>query len=121
MNNTQLDKLVEKLGVDSEIVEQAIGANDFFNKTEFTPEEVYLLRTYSKYLLALEDVEEAKNAFKYTDGEESVDKSNVYDQVRRTANDLLGTWRQARSSYDAKSSGTRSFATIRRRARFLNE
>lgn len=121
MNNTQLDELVEKLGVDSEIVVEAINANGFFDLMEFTAQEVYLLKTYIDYLIAMEDVKEAQHAFKYTDGEESVDKSNVYDQVRRTANDLSGKWRAAKSAYDAKTSGTKSFFTLRKRARFLDE
>ena len=121
MNNTQLDELVEKLGVDGEIVEEAINANGFFDKEEFNAQEVYLLRLYVDYLAALEDVKVAQHSFKYTDGEESVDKSNVYDQVRRTANDLMGKWRQAKTDYDAKDSGTKSFFTLRKRARFLDE
>ena len=121
MNNTQLDELVEKLGVDSEIVEEAINANGFFDFTEFTAQEVYLLKTYIDYLVALELVKESQEYFKYTDGEESVDKSKVYDQVRRTANDLLTIWRNAKSDYDAKDSGTKSFFTMRKRARFLDE
>lgn len=121
MNNTQLDELVEKLGVDSEIVEEAINANGFFDFTEFTAQEVYLLKTYIDYLAALELVKESQEYFKYTDGEESVDKSKVYDQVRRTANDLLTIWRNAKSDYDAKDSGTKSFFTMRKRARFLDE
>lgn len=121
MNNTQLDELVEKLGVDGEIVEEAINANGFFDKKEFSAQEVYLLRLYVDYLAALEDVKDAQHAFRYTDGEESVDKSNVYDQVRRTANDVMGKWRQAKADYDAKDSGTNSFFTLRKRARFLDE
>lgn len=121
MNNTQLDELVEKLGVDGGIVEDAINANGFFDKKEFSAQEVYLLRLYVDYLAAMEDVKDAQYAFKYTDGEESVDKSKVYDQVRRTANDLLTIWRNAKSDYDAKDSGTKSFFTMRKRARFLDE
>lgn len=121
MNNTQLDELVEKLGVDSGIVEEAINANGFFDFTEFTAQEVYLLKTYIDYLAALELVKESQEYFKYTDGEESVDKSKVYDQVRRTANDLLTIWRNAKADYDAKDSGTKSFFTLRKRARFLDE
>lgn len=118
---TYLDELVEKLGVDSLIVEEAINANGFFDKKEFSAQEVYLLRLYVDYLAALEDVKDAQHAFKYTDGEESVDKSNVYDQVRRTANDVMGKWRQAKSDYDAKTSGNKAFFTLRKRARFLDE
>lgn len=121
MKTVHFDLLSSELEASEPIITAAIAANSFFGKEEFDPQEMYLLRTYIDYLDALELVKETQEYFKYTDGEESVDKSKVYDQVRRTANDLLTIWRNAKADYDAKDSGTKSFFTMRKRARFLDE
>lgn len=121
MKTVHIEFLSTELEASEPIITAAIAANGFFDKVEFDPQEMYLLRTYIEYLDALELVKESQEYFKYTDGEESVDKSKVYDQVRRTANDLLTIWRNAKTEYDAKSSGTKSFFTMRKRARFLDE
>lgn len=118
---TVIENITAELSTSSSIVEKAINANGFFTLTELDAEEINLVEMYAEYLIAMEDVKEQRRAFKYTDGEESVDKSNSFDQYRRYANDLLGMYNSARRAYDDAKSGANSFFTIRGRAGVLDE
>lgn len=114
-------KLAYELAVDESVVSRAIHANGFSIDADFDSEQENLIRMYVDYLIALEDAKEARLAFKYADGEESVDKSRIFDQYRKYANDLKDAWEDVKKAYDKSLGGKGSFFTIRTRAGFLDE
>lgn len=118
---TIIEGIAAEIGVDRSIVEKAVKANGFFDKSTLDAEEENLVALYAEYLEAMVDVKEQRRAFKYTDGEESIDKSNAFDQYRRYANDLFSMYTSARRAYDDARSGTQSFFKIRGRAGVLDE
>lgn len=116
-----VDSLAIELSVDKAIVERAVLTNGFSIDTDFDNRQANLIRMYVDYLQALEDARQARVAFKYADGEEAVDKSRVFDQYRKFANDLKDSWEEAKKAYDKDLVGKGSFFTIRNRAGFLDE
>lgn len=116
-----MSKLAYELAVDESVVSRAIHANGFSIDADFDSEQENLIRMYVDYLLALEDAKEARLAFKYADGEEAVDKSRVFDQYRKFANDLKDSWEDVKKAYDKSLVGKDSFFMIRNRAGFLDE
>lgn len=111
-------ELAAELAVEVEVVEQAVIANGFSTDDSFDARQKHLISAYVDYLIAMEDAREQRIAFKYTDGEESVDKTGVYDQYRRYALDLLGAWREAKRQYDDEmDGGSESFFMVRPRDR----
>ncbi|UBH21878.1 hypothetical protein LAU42_08870 [Macrococcus armenti] len=112
--------LATKLEVEQSIVERAVLANGFSIDLDYTTPQENLITMYTEYLLAKEDEKNARLAFKYQDGEESVDKSEIYDQYRKYANDLRRDWSEAKALYDDEFSGSHSFFTIRKRAPHLD-
>lgn len=112
--------LATKLEVEQSIVERAVLANGFSIDLDYTASQENLITMYTEYLLAKEDEKNARLAFKYQDGEESVDKSEIYDQYRKYANDLRRDWSEAKALYDDEFSGRHSFFTIRKRAPHLD-
>lgn len=118
-----LDELIASIDAEEEKIVKAIIANDFSldSGTEYDEKKVSLVEAYVDYLVAREEAKEVRIAFKYTDGEESVDKSGIYDQYRRYANDMLAHWRDMKNAYDKRNAGLTSFFTVRKRAGYLNE
>ncbi|MCU7556537.1 hypothetical protein [Macrococcus capreoli] len=116
-----LANLSEDLNVEESIVKRAAITNGFSIDSDYDEKQENLIRMYVDYLLALEDAKKARIAFKYADGEESVDKSRLFDQYRRFANDLYGAWEDVKKAYDKELSGQHSFFMLRNRAGFLDE
>lgn len=115
-----LDELTTELGVDKAVVKKAVQANGFPTDGTFEGEQTHLITLYVDYLEAMDEAKEQRRAFKYTDGEESVDKSKIYDQFRRHAMDLFSAWSSAKRDYDNSQKGLDSFFTIRSRAGVLD-
>lgn len=116
-----IEDIVESYGIERVVAEKAVLANGFPLDGDFEGEEYHLITLYLDYLEAMEDSKEARRSFQYTDGEESVNKSKVYDQYRRYAMDLFGAWSSAKRDYDQSKRGLDSFFTIRGRAGVLDE
>lgn len=92
-------ELAAKYGVESTVVEQAVTANGF-TISQVDDSNEYLVAKYIDYLKAVEEAKEVRDYFKYSDGEESVDKSRIYDNYRKHYNDLLAVWKDAKELYD---------------------
>lgn len=106
--------------VSEEVVERSFKANDVpANSERIDPEIENLVALYVDYLTALSDAKESREYFKYTDGEESVDKSKVYDNYRRYAQDVYNAWRSARSEY-RQQMRQGGFYKLRKRASWLD-
>lgn len=114
------DELSAELGLEAKVLDSAILANGFSSDDDFDAPKQNLVNMYADYLIAMEDAKEQRLAFKYMDGEESVDKSKVYEQYRRYAIDLLNLWRDQKKAYDDSFSGKDSFFSLRTRAGFLD-
>lgn len=116
-----IEMLATDLNVEKNLVVQAVISNGFsLDSEEFTDYEIYLIRLYIDYLSAMIELKNVRNAFKYTDGEESVDKSNVYEQHRKYAQDLFDLWKIAKDDFDKNTNNSSSFYTFRRRAGYIN-
>lgn len=114
------NELQSELGIEKDKLEIAVTTNGFSIDSDIDARQKGLIVMYIDYLTAQEDAREARKAFKYLDGEESVDKSKVFDQYRRYAMDLYNAWNSAKRDYDEDMSGSGSYFTIRKRAGFLN-
>lgn len=94
-----INELVEKYSVEEAIVSRAIVANGF-TITDIDDSNEYLVAMYIDYLVAEESAKKARDAFRYTDGEETVDKSKVFENYRRHYMDLFNVWKDAKKIYD---------------------
>jgi len=115
-----IEELAIRYEVDESMVARAIVANGF------TPSDVdesneYLVKMHVEYLIAMKEADEVRNSFSYQDGEESVNKSSVYDNYRRHFKDLETAWKEAKNLYD-RSKHEEAFGNfhIRRRAPHLD-
>lgn len=115
-----INEIVEKYSLDREQVTDAVLSNGFSTSADLDERQVHLVRQYVDYLEALADAKEQRIAFKYVDGEESVDKSDVFNQYRRHANDLYAKWSDSKRLYDRELNGKSSYFTVRKRAGFLD-
>lgn len=116
-----IDTLATELNVEKNIVVQAVISNGFsLDSEDYTEYQKYLIQLYTDYLQAMIELKSVRNAFKYTDGEESVDKSNVYEQHRKYAQDLFDLWKNAKDDFDKNTNNSSSFYTFRRRAGYIN-
>lgn len=128
MANLTLDEYIEEFvvryGSKEEVVKKSFNANNItptsFKDGFLDPREENIVALYIEYLEALAHANEAIDFFKYTDGEESVDKSKVYDQRRRVAQDLYIAWRNAKLDLRRDNFNTGSFFKMRKRASWLD-
>lgn len=111
-----IDEIIERHGVKEDVAEKAVLANGFPIDGEFEGAEYHLITLYLDYLEAMDEAKAQRGNFQYTDGEESVNKSGVYDKYRRYAMDLFSAWSSAKRDYDNANRGLDSFYTIRGRA-----
>lgn len=113
-----------RYGSDPETVQKAFNANNIalkdFENGFLEPSLENIVSLYIEYLEALAYAKEATDFFKYTDGEESIDKSDVYEQRRRVAQDLYIAWRNAFNDYKKQNQNTGSFFKLRKRASWLD-
>lgn len=115
-----IDELIEEYGVERQVAVKAVRANGFQVDATFDGDQYHLITLYLDYLEAMDEAKEQRRAFKYTDGEESVDKSGVYDKFRRYAMDLFSAWTSAKRDYDNANRGLDSFYTVRGRHGAIN-
>jgi len=76
------------------IVEEALLVSGFQvdYASDYSPKDVSLAGLYIRYLVMMNEANEAAYGFKYTDGEEGIDKTSVNDNMRRTAQMWYERW-----------------------------
>lgn len=116
-----LDEIVKKYSLDREQVVDAVLSNGFSTSATLDERQVNLVKQYVAYLEALADAKEQRKAFKYVDGEEAIDKSDIFNQYRRHANDLYNVWTANKRAYEKELNGKSSYFTVRNRAGWLDE
>src|SRR5699024_1184544 len=119
-----VEEFSSRCGSDPETVQKAFNAHNIalkdFENGFLEPTLENIVSLYIEYLEALAYAKEATDFFKYTDGEESIDKSDVYEQRRRVAQDLYIAWRNASSDYKKQNQNIGSFFKLRKRASWLD-
>lgn len=90
----RITDIMDRYDFTLEVTEEALLASGFpvDEELDYKKEEVYLAKLYGKYLTLLELASVESNSFKYTDGEEAVDKTLVPDNYRRTATLWYDRW-----------------------------
>lgn len=116
-----LEELVYKFDSDETTVTRSIVANNF--KLEDVDENNdFLIGMYIDYLKALAEANEIKDSFRFQDGEEMVDKSNLFQNHRRLYMDLFQAWKDAKTEYERATHQSQFGAFhLRQRAGFLDE
>lgn len=116
-----LEELVYKFDSDETTVTRSIVANNF--KLEDVDENNdFLIGMYIDYLKALAEANEIKDSFRFQDGEEMVDKSNLFQNHRRLYMDLFRAWKDAKTEYERATHQSQFGAFhLRQRAGFLDE
>lgn len=117
----ELTELVDKFDSDTATVTRSIVANNF--KLEDVDENNdFLIGMYIDYLKALAEANEIKDSFRFQDGEEMVDKSNLFQNHRRLYMDLFQAWKDAKTEYERATHQSQFGAFhLRQRAGFLDE
>lgn len=117
----ELAELVDKFDSDTATVTRSIVANNF--KLEDVDENNdFLIGMYIDYLKALAEANEIKDSFRFQDGEEMVDKSNLFQNHRRLYMDLFQAWKDAKTEYERATHQSQFGAFhLRQRAGFLDE
>ncbi|AMQ66679.1 hypothetical protein FDG96_gp20 [Bacillus phage Mgbh1] len=89
-----INEIAEKLNTSQEIVEESLEASGFpvDPSRKYSSREVHVTTLYVRYLTLMIEANEASHGFKYTDGEEGVDKTLVSDNLRRTAQMWYNRW-----------------------------
>lgn len=92
----RITDIMERYGFTLEVTEESLLASGFpvDEELDYKKEEVQLVYLYGKYLTLMERASEESNSFKYTDGEEAVDKTLVPDNYRRTARLWYDRWHE---------------------------
>lgn len=115
-----IEELAEEFGVEVREVRKAITANGFAI-SEVSENSKHLIELYLDYLKAETEASEMRDAFKYQDGEEQVDKSKVYENYRKHYMDLYDKWQRAKQDFlDSRSKDEGSSFHLRKRAEFLD-
>ena len=77
---------------------------------------------YIDYLKALDEANEIKDSFRFQDGEEMIDKSNLFQNHRRLYMDLFQAWKDAKTEYSRATHQAQFGAFhLRQRAGFLDD
>lgn len=118
---TTLEELVYKFDSDETTVTRSIVANNF--KLEDVDENNdFLIGMYIDYLKALAEANEIKDSFRFQDGEEMIDKSNLFQNHRRLYMDLFRAWKDAKTEYERATHQSQFGAFhLRQRAGFLDD
>ena len=118
---TTLEELVYKFDSDETTVTRSVVANNF--KLEDVDENNdFLIGMYIDYLKALAEANEIKDSFRFQDGEEMIDKSNLFQNHRRLYMDLFQAWKDAKTEYERATHQSQFGAFhLRQRAGFLDE
>lgn len=114
-----IEELAAKLGVEESIAARAVVANGF-SIDDVNDANQHLVEMHTEYLTAVKEADDVKNNFKYSDGEESVDKTKVYDNYRKHYQDLLSAWKDAKELYDRSTAEEGSRFHLRKRADWLD-
>ena len=115
------DDLAQMYNVEINVIHRAISENGF-TPTEITEKNEYLIGMYIDYLKALAEANEIKDSFRFQDGEEMIDKSNLFQNHRRLYMDLFRAWKDAKTEYERATHQSQFGAFhLRQRAGFLDE
>lgn len=90
----RITEITVKYNTTEEIVEEALLVSGFQvdYSTDYEAKTVNLAGLYIRYLVMMNEANEAAYGFKYTDGEEGIDKTAVNDNMRRTAQMWYERW-----------------------------
>jgi len=88
----------------SDLVKDAMQAHDYAPEDSVSSEDINLVMLYAQIQGAWQIAFSVAHYFKFTDGEESVDKSMISDNYRKLANDLQSDYdeekdRQRKASF----------------------
>src|SRR5699024_8152798 len=98
-----IEELAEEFGVEVREVRKALTAKGFAI-SEVSENSKRLIELYLDYLEAETEASEMRDAFKYQDCEEQVDKSKVYENYRKHYMDLYDKWQRAKQDFlDSRS------------------
>ncbi|MGR5867433.1 hypothetical protein ACT7DZ_38745 [Bacillus cereus] len=92
---------------DDSLFEEALIANGFSPLTVLNDKQAQLVTFYYRYVDLMAKATSEASSFKYTDGEESVDKSSVSKNYRDLAQHYYELWRSKRVEYDSTGSSFR--------------
>ncbi|WP_240514755.1 hypothetical protein [Bacillus cereus] len=92
---------------DDSLFKEALIANDFSPLTVLNDKQAQLVTFYYRYVDLMAKATSEASSFKYTDGEESVDKSSVSKNYRDLAQHYYELWRSKRAEYDGTGSSFR--------------
>lgn len=114
-----IGELATEMNAEEGDVARAIVANGF-SINDIDASNQYLVEMYVEYLQSRREADTVKDNFKYSDGEESVDKTRVYDQYRDHYRDLHSEWKDAKETYDRSVSEASTRYYQRKRADWLD-
>lgn len=114
-----VEELVAKYGSDESTVLRSVTSNGLTIEQVDASNE-HLVQMYVEYLEARKEADAVRDNFKYQDGEESVDKTKVYDNYRKHYQDLFNAWKESKEMYDRSASSEHSRYYQRKRASWLD-
>lgn len=98
-----------------DVIEESCTANgfDMEEKDQWNSQQVSLVILYAKYVTALDKAFDTANDFKFTDGDESIDRKQVSTNYKDLAEQLYEAWAKAKTLYDV---GRKNYFTIMSRS-----
>lgn len=102
-----VEELKQRLQADDSLFKEALIANGFSPLTVLNDKQAQLVTFYYRYVDVMAKATSEASSFKYTDGEESVDKSSVSKNYRDLAQHYYELWRSKRAEYDGTGSSFR--------------
>lgn len=115
----KIPEIVEKTKSSREIVEESLLTSGFpvDDSKNYNRDEVRIAELYIRYLVLMQDATDSSSWFKYSDGEESIDKTLVNENIRNTAAIWFKRWEEELERYREKERrGQYSSFYIRKRA-----
>ncbi|WP_144597455.1 hypothetical protein [Bacillus cereus] len=102
-----VEELKQRLQADELLFDETLLANSFSSLTVLNDKQAQLVTFYYRYVDSMAKATIEAASFKYTDGEESVDKSNVSKNYRDLAKHYYDLWSSKRAEYDDTGSNFR--------------
>ncbi|PFR72939.1 hypothetical protein CN936_25560 [Bacillus cereus] len=102
-----VEELKQRLQADELRFDETLLANSFSSLTVLNDKQAQLVTFYYRYVDLMAKATTEASSFKYTDGEESVDKSNVSKNYRDLAQHYYDLWSSERAEYDGSGSNFR--------------
>lgn len=105
----KIAEIVEKTEAPLETVEEALLTSGFpvDDDVDYKQDEVRIAKLYIRYLVMMQKAEEEAHGFRYVDGEETIDKKDVNDNMRRTAEIWFNRWQDEMRKLEEKKYKTK--------------